>query len=66
MTRRIEKTVFISYRRRSYPTIIQTNFSSQQKRNRPHTLSFRRGTNRHADQSSPSGAALTGEAVSKW
>jgi hypothetical protein len=27
---------------------------------------LREGTNRHADQPSQSGAALTGEAVSKW
>ena len=38
---RIEKTVFISYRRKSSLSTMQPNFSSPQKRNRPHTLSPR-------------------------
>jgi hypothetical protein len=36
------------------------------KRSQLHTLSRGRGTTRHADQLSQSGAALTGEAVSRW
>ena len=38
---RIEKTVFISYRRKSSLSTMQPNFSSPQKRIRPHTLSPR-------------------------
>jgi len=41
MTPRIEKIVFISYRRKSSHSTMQPNFSSLQKRIRPHTLSPR-------------------------
>ena len=41
MTGRIEKIVFISYRRKSSLSTMQPNFSSPQKRIRPHTLSPR-------------------------
>ena len=38
MMGRIEKTVFIGYRRESSPSTRQANFSSPQNRNRPHTI----------------------------
>jgi len=39
MTGRTEKSVFISYHRKSSPSPMQPNFSPTQKRIRPHTLS---------------------------
>ena len=39
MTGRIEKSVFISYRRIISPPTMQPKFSSPQKRNHPHALS---------------------------
>ena len=55
MTGYIEKTVFISYRRKSSRSTMQPNFSSPQKRIRSHALSQGRGANRRADQSSQAG-----------
>ena len=45
MTARIEKTVFISYRRKSSLSTMQPNFSAPQKRNQLHTLSPRERDN---------------------
>ena len=50
---RIEKTVFVSYRRKNSTSTMQLNFSSSQKRNRHNALSPRephRGAHLHLRQ----------------